>query len=242
MKFDLETAISFFREAFQYYRISGQTPRIVISYYPYVNTNHTIRLRNETLLVRVSDTFARAPENVHRALAYILVGKLVGKSAPKKHKIEYRQFVRSEEYFEIALSSKKRRGKKRLTSPLGERFDLTSLFRKLNSRYFDNQLDEPELSWSERPTFRRLGHHDAAHAAIIISKSLDRRGVPEYVVEYVLYHEMLHLKHPVVLKGGRRYSHTKEFRLDEARFELYDEAENWIEKNAARLKKYALRR
>lgn len=239
MEFDLETGKSYFLEAFKWYRISGPAPGVKISYYPYVNTNHTIRLKNETVVVRVSDTFKKAPAPVHRALAFILVGKLLGRSAPEEFTAEYRRFVRSDDYFQIALRNKKRRGKKMLTSPAGERFDLNEIFRKLNSHYFQNRLDQPDLSWSQRPTFRRLGHHDAAHEAIIISRSLDRRGVPEYVVEYVLYHEMLHIKHPVTFKNGRRYIHTRAFRDDEARFELYDEAENWIEKNAARLKKQA---
>ena len=79
---------------------------------------------------------------------------------------------------------------------------------------------------------RILGHHDAVHNTITISKALDARDVPEWFVEYILYHEMLHIKHAAKVINGRRYYHTAAFRLDEKRFYKYEEAQAWIEKAA----------
>jgi predicted metal-dependent hydrolase len=42
--------------------------------------------------------------------------------------------------------------------------------------------------------------------------------VPRYAVEYIVYHEMLHLKHPVKLRGSRRCVHSREFLADEKLF------------------------
>jgi hypothetical protein len=61
---------------------------------------------------------------------------------------------------------------------------------------------------------------------------LDSNDVPDYVVEYVLYHEMLHIKHPARLINGRRHRHTSAFRFDERKFVDYEKAQQWIERLA----------
>ncbi len=65
---------------------------------------------------------------------------------------------------------------------------------------------------------RSLGHYDAAHNTIVVSRVFDRPSSPRYAIEYLLYHEMLHLKHPVRMRGLRRCVHSREFKADEAQF------------------------
>jgi hypothetical protein len=74
------------------------------------------------------------------------------------------------------------------------------------------------MSWSQTKTRRILGHYDPAHNAIIISRIFDHVAVPRYVLEYIVYHEMLHLKHPVRLRGSRRCVHSAEFQAEEKLF------------------------
>ncbi len=242
MEFDLKSSKSFFLEAFIQHRNSTETPDIFVEYYPYVNTNHTIRFRGNAIKVRISDTFKTAPAEIHSALAHILIAKLLRKRIPNEKLRQYQAYIRTGEFLETAYEKKRTKGRKLLSSPIGQRFNLEELFSKLNREYFGGSLEKPDLSWSQHPTFRRLGHHDPAHNAIVISRSLDAGGVPQYVTEFVMYHEMLHLKHPVIFRNGRRYSHTSAFRKDEVLFEFYEEAENWIERNAGNLKKYAKRK
>jgi predicted metal-dependent hydrolase len=63
-----------------------------------------------------------------------------------------------------------------------------------------------------------LGHYDAAHNTIVVSRVFDRADTPRCAVEYLLYHEMLHLKHPVRVKAGRRCVHSREFQAEERLF------------------------
>ena len=79
-------------------------------------------------------------------------------------------------------------------------------------------MARPSLGWSRRPSRTTLGHYDPSHNAIVISRLLDRAEVPRLAVEYVLFHEMLHLKHPVEHGGTRRRVHTKDFREHEKQF------------------------
>jgi hypothetical protein len=74
------------------------------------------------------------------------------------------------------------------------------------------------LTWSEHSGRRLLGHYDAAHNTIMVSRVFDQPDTPRYAVEYLMYHEMLHLKHPVTVRRGRRSVHPREFQEDEARF------------------------
>jgi predicted metal-dependent hydrolase len=124
----------------------------------------------------------------------------------------------------------------------GDFFDLEEIFDNLNFWYFKGQLAKPVLTWSAKKTYRILGHHDATHDTIVVSRSLDSADTPRYVVEYIVFHEMLHIHHPTVHHNGRRYNHTAAFRRDERRFPYYQQAEDWIERSVRKLKRRAKRK
>jgi len=207
-------------------------PEIEVRFYPYTGLNHTIRLRSGRIYVRLSDIFRDAPLNVHRALAFILVAKLLRRPTPQVHDRVYRDYAFTPVVQRAADIARRRRGRKMISTPRGNHHNLERLFARLNRRYFDNELEKPTLTWSQRRTRRILGHHDPVHNTIVISKTLDAADVPEWIVEYVLYHEMLHIKHPARLINGRRFYHTKAFRAEEARYPLYEEAQNWLDQIA----------
>ncbi len=228
---------NYYEKAFLHFEKNIKMPEIEIIFYPYVNVNNRIKSRNNKVSVRISELLADAPIAVHKALAQILVAKLIGKKVPVKSKKIYKEYLDDENFQDIAIAHKRKNGRKILTSPKGEFFDLEKIFGKLNLVYFQNKIAKPSLSWSQRKTYRRLGHHDPVHDAIIISRSLDDKSVPKYVVEYVVYHEMLHIKHPAKNQNGRRCVHTSIFKRDEEKFAYYEEADRWIEENALKIKR-----
>jgi predicted metal-dependent hydrolase len=138
-----------------------------------------------------------------------------------------------------AAANRRAKGRKIISSARGDVYDLKEIFDEINKKYFRGAIEKPVLSWSARKTFRILGHHDAAHQTIIVSKSLDDRTVPRFIVEFVVFHEMLHIFHPTTHRNGRRYNHTPQFRRDEKKFERFSAAESWIEQNARALKRKA---
>lgn len=235
----LQAVKKFYEEAFRVLDSKRPIPEIEVEFYSYIGINHTIRVRKGRVFVRISEIFQSTPMDVQNALAFILVAKLLRKKIPAKAKETYGEFVKSSEIREKAAEIKRARGRKIITSAEGEVYDLDEIFIRLNRDYFSDRLEKPVLSWSARKTFRRLGHHDEVHQTIIISKSLDNKKVPKFVVEYVVYHEMLHIWHPTKHHNGRRYNHTPAFRRDEEKFENFEEAENWIERNAKFLKRGA---
>src|SRR4030095_16439333 len=87
--------------------------------------------------------------------------------------------------------ARRQRGRKVVSSSLGQVYDLDRIFSRLNRRYFDGAVEKPVLTWSQRRARSILGHHDAAHDTITVSKALDSVDVPEWFVEYLLFHAML---------------------------------------------------
>jgi len=204
-------------------------PPIEVRFYPYVGLHHTIRVRSGRVYVRLSDIFLSAPPEVIRALAHILVARLISKKAPPAHQRVYRSYALSPPVLRALEIARKQRGRKHLTSAQGKVYDLEKMFARLNRRYFADEIEKPILTWSRRRARSILGHHDAVHKTITISKTLDSSNVPEWFVEYILFHEMLHIIHPSRLINGRRHYHTPAFRADEQRFRRYQDAQEWLD-------------
>ncbi len=91
-------------------------------------------------------------------------------------------------------------------------------------------MGRPQLGWSRGASRRMLGHFDPSHNAIVISRIFDRPETPLLALEYVMFHEMLHLRFPVDHSGMRRCVHTKEFKEAEKQFPQFKEAKELLKK------------
>jgi len=193
-------------------------PELAVEFFPYATVNSTVRLRQGKLLVRLSDLLEGAPEPVLRAIAHILLAKVYRKPVEREHASRYRRYVASRHIAKKAHLVRQMRGRKRIRSARGHVYDLEKIFDDLNTRYFHGLLARPQMTWSHDHARNSLGHYDPAHNAIVISRIFDHPGVPRHAVGYIVFHEMLHLKHPVRLQGSRRCVHSAEFRAEEKEF------------------------
>ena len=239
MSVEIENIRALYEEAFRWYDPNRQLPAIAISFYPYVGINHTIRIREGGVFVRIGEICREMPLASHKGLAYILIGKLLRKKIPTGAREVYSKYVKTTEIREKATENKRAKGRKVVTTSKGVVYDLDEIFADLNTKYFGDEILKPALTWSAKKTYRILGHHDATHEHIAISKSLDTRDTPRYVVEYVVFHEMLHIHHPTKHVNGRRYNHTAAFKRDERTFAYHTQTESWYELNGRRLTKAA---
>lgn len=206
----------------------GRPPRFVVEYHPYADLTHTIRLREDTAHVRLSDALRKAPHAVVEAAAAILLGRLYRRRPPAELLDTYRRFSYARSTRRLLLQMRQRRARRMEHRPVGTHHDLEPLFDRLNNNYFEGVLSRPRLGWSARIWRRQLGCFDPALKQIVINRQLDQRSVPEYVVAYVLYHEMLHLKHPLRFARCRRESHSPEFRREEKQFTDYARAMRFL--------------
>ena len=199
-------------------------PPFAVRFRRFTSLNTTIRLREGQIFVSLSDLLEGAPETVIRAIAHILLAKLYKKPIDPAQNARYKRFTSSAAVTRQTELIRHARGSKRYFGPEGRFYHLDEVFDALNARFFDGLLGRPELTWSEHTSKRSLGHYDAAHNTIVVSRVFDRPSSPRYAIEYLLYHEMLHLKHPVRMRGLRRCVHPREFKAEEARFPELKEA------------------
>ncbi len=199
-------------------------PAIRIHFRKYANANAQIKLANGQLELRLADTLALAPEPVMEALAWILLSKLFRRPIPKAMNERYRRYLNHKDVRKDLEQVRRARGRKQIESPQGECYNLDDIFDQLNFHYFFGLMAKPALGWSPNASRTMLGHYDPSHHAIVLSRVLDRPQVREVVVEYVMFHEMLHLRHPVEHRGVRRCVHTKAFKEAEKQFERLAEA------------------
>ena len=216
--------LEIFQETYSGLRPASAIPELKIEFFAFANVNNTIRLREGRLLVRLSDLLEGAPDTVLRAIAHILLAKMYRQPIDRGQAARYRKYVASHEIVRKTHLVRQIRGSKRLRSASGVFYDLTAVFEDLNLRFFHGLMARPRLSWSQTKTRRILGHYDPAHNAIIISRIFDQPNRPRLPLEYVMFHEMLHLQFPVDHNGARRRVHTKEFREAEKRFPQLKEA------------------
>lgn len=203
-------------------------PVFEVQFYPFSNINNTIRLRENKLKLRISDLLEGAPENVLRAIVHILMAKIYRKPIDAEHAARYRRYVGSHDMSRKAHLVRQMRGRKKIASPKGHVYDLDAIFEDLNLRFFHGLLARPQMTWSGVHARNSLGHYDPAHNAIVVSRVFDHPRVPRYAVEYIVYHEMLHLKHPVKLRGSRRCVHPREFLEEEKLFPQLAEARAFL--------------
>lgn len=220
--------IAIFEQEYREIRPRAPMPAFHVKFRRFTSLNTTIRLREGKIFVSLSDLLEGAPEAIFHAIAHILIAKLYRKPIDPSQALRYRRFTSSEAVSRQTELIRQTRGRKKFTGPQGDFYDLDEVFEVLNARFFYGLLGRPKLTWSTQTARRLLGHYDPAHNTIVVSKVFDHRRVPRYAIEYLLFHEMLHLKHPVKVRGGRRCVHSREFQADERLFPQLEEAKAFL--------------
>ncbi len=124
----------------------------------------------------------------------------------------------------------------------GRVHDLEAIRDALAAQYFGGPLDV-RITWGRAPASSgrkrrrsiQLGLYTPEERLIRIHPRLDQAWVPDFFVESIVFHEMLHHVTPPVHVGGRRCVHTRAFRARERLFAKYEDARRWEEMNLDRL-------
>ena len=211
-----------FQRVFARLRIKSPVVSMGARFHPFAGLRSTITVRNGAVKARVSDVLAEASPLVLEALAEILLARIFHRRPSREARECYLAYT-----FRPAIRSRidlarRERGSKRLLPARGRHHDLEEIFQGLNHRFFHGQIPSSRLGWSHKNSRRILGHYDSGHGTIIVSRKLDSPEVPRYLVEYVVYHEMLHIRFPVERRGQRRVVHSREFREAEKKFPKYE--------------------
>jgi hypothetical protein len=213
-----ETPGEIYTRVFRELKPRSRPPQVRVDFCPFANADSFIRLTEAGIHVRITDVLDGAPAPVQEALAHILLGKLFRRPVPRVYAHRYRLFLNRRDMRRHMHLVRQIRGRKFVSGPAGALHNLETIFEELNCRFFDGLMGRPLLGWSRAASRSMLGHFDPSHNAIIISRIFDSPKIPRLALEYVLFHEMLHLRFPVDHNGRRRRVHTREFRAAERAF------------------------
>ena len=221
-----------FQRMFTRLGCDGRPPRFRVEFYAYSSLVLTIRRREDVVYVRFSDLLRRAPSAVLEGAAALLLARVYRRKAPPSLVEPYMEYARSGRT--RSRMNRMRRGRVRLAaaSPRGEHFDLENIFDELNENYFSGGLKRPHIGWSTKKWRRQFGCYDPGPNQILLNRRMDHPAVPRYAVEYVLFHEMLHVKHPTRRSGCSLVSHSREFREEEKRFAEFERARRILDRLA----------
>jgi hypothetical protein len=131
---------------------------------------------------------------------------------------------------EIVEEVKRRRAQVRARADA----DLEAIAQKINRRYFDGQIEWHTIRWVGNMR-KRLGsctHGGPTDGDIRISDRV--QGWPDWVVEYIVAHELAHRRHPNHSKAFwaylDRYPKTDRARgfIQGVAFQLGEDAEDWL--------------
>lgn len=190
------------------------------------------------LEVRIHRSFVGAPESTLDQVAKFLGGA--------RGDARRRALAAIREHFDRHRGEP--RPRRRVLRQEGHCFDLAEILDELNHRFFGGRL-KLKITWGRQGAKRRrrrrgqgisirLGSYHDAERLVRIHPVLDHSSVPRYVVESVVYHEMLHAALPATRgTDGRRRLHPPEFRRREREFPEYERAERWISSNLERMAK-----
>jgi len=213
--------VALFQRVFTRIGCEGRPPHFRVEFYPYSSLVLTIRRREDLLIVRLSDLLSRAPLDVLESAAALLLARVYRRRLPRALIQPYLNYARSGRTRSRISRMRSRRVRPKQIAPQGRQYDLAALFDQLNAKYFCGDLRRPQIGWSVRGWRRQFGCYDPGPNQILLNRRMDRPGIPQFVVEYVLFHEMLHVKHPTRRSGCTLVSHSPEFRAEEKRFEQF---------------------
>ncbi|MBO0722986.1 MAG: hypothetical protein J2P41_19330, partial [Blastocatellia bacterium] len=170
------------------------------------------------LVIKVNMGYSYADQNLWRALIHNAVAE---RTAVNDNLVS--EYAASDDFCELLFEIES------LASPLslpakGRAHDLDESFERVNRGYFDGRMEKPKIVWNRTLTMRKFGHYQPGRDQLMLSLSLDDDKVAAYVIDFVMYHELLHKKHGSTAVNGRRQAHSPAFRADERRFAQFAEA------------------
>jgi hypothetical protein len=180
-------------------------------------------------VIRCSEGFIDAP----RELWQVLIADATG-AGTAEGRLAVREYGESEEFAEVIFDLDSRASPD--AEATGVHYDLSASFDRVNSTYFGGRLSMPKLHWNELPTIRKFGHYRRSRDSVMVSIALDDPRVPEFVVDSVVHHELLHRVLGVEFRDGRMFTHSPRFRREERCFARYAEAQAFLRKLAASLR------
>jgi len=178
--------------------------------------NANVKRRGSRIIFSLSRDWKNIDDDIKSGVIQLLMNKLF-KTKVKTNNIDL---------YEIFLKKAHRAVPKTKNDPV-----LEASFQRVNEKYCYGLIEQPNLQWGSG-SFHKLGSYEYGSDTITISTIF--QNLEQNLLDFVMYHEVLHKKHKFSSKNGRSYHHTREFKHDEDMFENKDSVEKQINYHASK--------
>ena len=202
--------------------------RVDAEFHPFKEFKTTWQRCGTSAEFKVTDYLATASPEILEEFAHCLFMRIQQRKG-EVYTAPIRNWLQSSAFIERNQPIYLRRSRNLLCTPRGAHYDLRELLESLRDQGLVKDGHSAFISWTDRPNRFRMGYCSILMKVVAISSILDSLEIPEFVAEYVLYHEMLHLE-----KGmdSMRSQHNAEFRRMERKHPRSREAEEWLRRIA----------
>ena len=175
---------------------------------------------------QVSDYLMDAPGEVIDGLAETLFSKIAGKES-KPYTPEMTDWITSDQFTRNKQPIYVRRSRNITRSSVGKFKDLNESLDRLKALGIVDENCSPYLTWSREELAHTVGYCSTLMDTIVISSIFDTNSIPDYALDFALYHEYL-----ITREGWVNFGKGEEFDVcaEEKKFPQWKEAENWIRK------------
>ena len=201
--------------------------------YPYASRLYTIGPENGITAIRLHEGLGYMTESESQKFASLIAA---GKFAAVRTQL--RTYMDSHPECRRLIDHFRECGGRRTPrdNTKGSYYDLEEVFQKCSQRHFQGRMPRPKIMhWSARVNHRTMGSYNPKDDSLMVNRGLDRRDVPSYVLDFIMYHELLHKALGIKVSGGRRMAHTAKFRELEQAHPDYERAEAFLKKFLTRL-------
>ncbi len=165
-----------------------------LSWVPTKDFKSSARAIGKKIELNITDYFQNEDNMLVLRTAEMLI-RQIG-HYPKIYPKDYVEYIDSDDFILRHRNTFLKRSKNITCSNIGKNRDLIdSVQRLLDSQLLDEEdISNSYLTWTKTPNHRKIGYAVSVVRIIAISSLLDSQEIPDSVVDYVVYHEFLHLR------------------------------------------------
>ncbi|MDW5563046.1 MAG: hypothetical protein SA339_07455 [Methanomassiliicoccus sp.] len=179
----------------------------------------------------ISDYLGHARPEILGDFAQALYDRIDRRTHGCVYSSRLKAYLESDDFVRRNQATYLKRSRNLVKDSRGQRFDLKETYDRLVDSGIVSPSTSVSLNWTRSENRMRVGYCSVLMRVVAISSLLDNEKVPDFVHEYVLYHELLHLEDG--LSDGHRH-HPPEFKAREREHPKWRESEEWLHRMAAR--------
>lgn len=217
---------AFLRKLFKELHLRYPKANFCIRVYPFTSFLYKVSIGRDETMIDLHECFIGITDSEIEAFTdYIVLERLNDIGNILKPILRRKEMLTIQEFFSRETVSRQKEA-----DPVGQYLNLNDSFNRVNAAYFGSKMLRPTLCWSANSNRTLMGSYNEKTDILMVNRLLDKKKTPQYVLDFIMYHEMLHKALGIQTKNGRRLSHTPEFREYERMFAQFQEAETYLKK------------